>query len=288
MILRTSMRRAWCARVRIIAAALVAASAAAQTPGEGLHAEPPAKIMIDPPEARALAAGEAVIPYRTENLQVAPVFGRAALSVSPRVGHLHVRVDDTPWVWAHTSGNPVIIFGLAPGRHKVRLQLMNANHQRLDEGAVEFAVPETRVPPSAAAQTATQAGWAADESASKQAAPKIIADAPLPEPLSRGVVLIRYRTENVDLLPVYGPAAFAVSPRIAHVHVTVDGGSWHWAEASGGPVIVQGLAPGRHQILIELVNANRQAMDRTTVELNMGGASSEAAAEFRPAKGDAK
>src|SRR5262245_10010351 len=62
-----------------------------------IAAEPPAKIIIDPPLPEELANGIAVIQYRTENLRILPVFGPAAVSVSPRIGHLHVRLDDTPW-----------------------------------------------------------------------------------------------------------------------------------------------------------------------------------------------
>ena len=51
---------------------------------------------------------------------------------------------------------------------------------------------------------------------------KIIIDSPLAEPLSRGVVLIQYRTENLHIVPSFGPAALAVSPRIGYIHVTAD------------------------------------------------------------------
>jgi hypothetical protein len=37
-------------------------------------------------------------------------------------------------------------------------------------------------------------------------------DAPLAEPLSRGVVFIQYRTENLQIVPVFGPKALDVSP----------------------------------------------------------------------------
>jgi Family of unknown function (DUF6130) len=71
--------------------------------------EPPAKIVIDPPLAEPLASrGVAIIQYCTQNLHLVPVFGPNALAVSPRVGHLHVRVDDASWVWADAIGNPII------------------------------------------------------------------------------------------------------------------------------------------------------------------------------------
>src|SRR6516164_909149 len=86
--------------------------------------EPPAKIIAYPPLAGPLASrGVAIIQYCTQNLHLVPVFGPNALAVSPRVGHLHVTVDDASWVWADASGNPIILMGLLPGPHKVLIQL---------------------------------------------------------------------------------------------------------------------------------------------------------------------
>jgi uncharacterized protein DUF6130 len=108
-----------------------------------LASEPPAKIFIDPPLAEPLASrGAVVINYCAENLRFVPVFGPNALAVSPRVGHIHVRVDDASWVWADASGNPIILMGLSPGPHKVLIELEDANHHTLDQGTVRFVVPE--------------------------------------------------------------------------------------------------------------------------------------------------
>ena len=105
--------------------------------------EPPAKIVIYPPLAGPLASrGVAIIQYCTQNLHLAPVFGEGALAVSPRVGHIHVRVDDASWVWADASGTPIILMGLLPGTHKVLIELNDANHHALDKGTVTFVVPE--------------------------------------------------------------------------------------------------------------------------------------------------
>jgi uncharacterized protein DUF6130 len=105
--------------------------------------EPPARIFIDPPLAEPLASrGVAIIQYCAQNLHLAPVFGPNALAVSPRVGHIHVRVDDASWVWADASGQPVILMGLLPGPHKVLVELEDANHHTLDESLVTFVVPE--------------------------------------------------------------------------------------------------------------------------------------------------
>lgn len=105
--------------------------------------EPPAKIFIDPPLPGPVASrGVVIIQYCAQNLHIAPVFGPGALAVSPRVGHVHVSVDDAPWVWADASGNPIILQHLPPGPHKVVIELNDANHHPLDKGSVTFVVPD--------------------------------------------------------------------------------------------------------------------------------------------------
>jgi hypothetical protein len=98
---------------------------------------------------------------------------------------------------------------------------------------------------------------------------KLIASQPLPEQLARGLVVITYRTENLRIEPVYGAAALDVSPRIGHIHVTVDGAPWHWADASNEPLIIQGLPPGPHKVLIELANPVHLVIDRKLVEFQI-------------------
>ena len=271
---RIHQSRSWWLSVPVIVGCLVAASGVAQTAREvrgaaavePLQNEPPAKIVIDPPLAEALSHGRVVIQYRTENLHMAPVFGPAALAVSPRVGHIHVSVDDASWVWVDASGEPVILNGLLPGPHKILIQLENANHQLLDQASIEFTVP---APPSTAAASAQTAsafnGTAAVEPSQSEPPAKLIVDAPKAEPLSRGVLFLPYHAENLHILPVFGPAALAVTPRIGHIHVTVDDAPWHWADASGVPVIINGLAPGPHKVLIQLVNANHKPIDQQVV-----------------------
>jgi hypothetical protein len=108
--------------------------------------EPPAKIFIDPPLAEPLASrGVVIIQYCAENLHIAPVFGPNAVTVSPRGGHIHLALDDASWVWADASGNPIILQGLAPGPHKVHIDLVDTNHHPLDKGVITFVVPEKSV-----------------------------------------------------------------------------------------------------------------------------------------------
>jgi hypothetical protein len=105
-------------------------------------AEPAAKIVVDDPLPGPLASrGVVVIPYCAENMRIASVFGPGALTVSPRVGHVHVTVDEAPWHWADASGLPLILRGLPPGPHTVLIELVDANHQPVDKGTVKFVVP---------------------------------------------------------------------------------------------------------------------------------------------------
>jgi hypothetical protein len=104
--------------------------------------EPSAKLVIDAPLAEPLASrGVVVIPYCAENMRIVPVFGPGALTVSPRVGHIHVTVDDAPWHWADASNTPIILRGLPAGPHRVLIELVDANHHVVDRGTVKFDVP---------------------------------------------------------------------------------------------------------------------------------------------------
>ena len=124
-----------------IAVALIALSSSAQsakdvkgaTPLVAIQNEAPAKLIVDSPIPEQLALGRVFIQYRTENLRILPVFGKAALEVSPRVGHLHYYVDD----------QTVVLVGLPSGPHKVRLELADSLHRPIPNCSkvLEFTVP---------------------------------------------------------------------------------------------------------------------------------------------------
>ena len=119
------------------------------TPYLPVRNEPPPKLIVDEPLADGLAIGVVWIQYRTENCRILPVFGKEALNLSPRVGHLHVRVDDLPWVLAETSDNNTVdIGGMPPGEHKVTIELVDPTH-RVYPGqskALKFTVPKSAPP----------------------------------------------------------------------------------------------------------------------------------------------
>lgn len=97
------------------AAAQTARDVKGATPLLAIENEPPARLIVDPPLPEPLSRGVVFIQCRTENLRVVPVFGKGALEVSPRIGHLHITVDDNAWRFVDGSGETVIVVSLQPG-----------------------------------------------------------------------------------------------------------------------------------------------------------------------------
>ena len=116
------MTRALKTLAAVTAGTVLATSAFAQSAREvrgpsvynAIENEPAPKLIVDPPLPNLLAVnvpdatghrhgGLVQIQYRVENVRIVPVFGAAALNVSPRLGHLHITVDDLPWWWADAS-----------------------------------------------------------------------------------------------------------------------------------------------------------------------------------------
>jgi hypothetical protein len=137
----------------VAAGTVLATSAFAQSAREirgvspyvAVENEPAPKLIVDPPLPGGLAHGIFWAQYRVENLRIVPVFGAGAVSASPRVGHLHITVDDLPWWWADASDNNTVdIAGFPPGPHKVKISLVDANHNVFPGQVVvlNFTVPE--------------------------------------------------------------------------------------------------------------------------------------------------
>ena len=138
----------------LAACMLFAASAFAQSardirgpsPLVAIDNEAPARLIVDPPLPDQLAQGLVFIQYRTENLRVLPVFGKGALDVSPRIGHVHITVDDAPWHFVDASGETMIVVGLPPGPHKVLFELADPTHRVITSETVSFMLPDAKQP----------------------------------------------------------------------------------------------------------------------------------------------
>ena len=120
------------------------------TPYLPVENEPAPKLIVDEPLPEGLPQGIVWIQYRTENCRILPMFGKEALNLSPRVSHLHVHVDDLPWLCADASDtNTVDIGGMPPGEHKVTIELVDPTHQVFpgQSKTVKLTVPKTAPPP---------------------------------------------------------------------------------------------------------------------------------------------
>jgi hypothetical protein len=138
--------------IALVASTVVATSVSAQSardirgpsPLVAIENEATPRLIVDPPLPDQLASGRVFIQYRTENLRIVPVFGTGALDVSPRIGHIHVTVDDAPWHWADASGETVVVVGLPPGPHKVLIELADPTHKVITSQTVSFNIPDPK------------------------------------------------------------------------------------------------------------------------------------------------
>ena len=126
----------------VAATALLATGASAQSTVVNVDNEPAVSLTVLPPLPGPLARGVVFIPYRLENLRIVPVGGAAAGQISPRVGHLHLQLDDLPWQWAdYGASNTIILVGLPRGEHKVRIEAVDPEGKPFVARTVTFTVP---------------------------------------------------------------------------------------------------------------------------------------------------
>ena len=104
--------------------------------------EPAPRLLVEPPLPGPLTQGVAFIPYRVENLRILPVGGAAATDVSPRIGHLHITVDDLPWQWADFGqSNTIILIAMPRGEHKVLIEVVDPEGKVFTRETVTFDSP---------------------------------------------------------------------------------------------------------------------------------------------------
>jgi Family of unknown function (DUF6130) len=126
----------------VAATSLLAAGAFAQSTVVDVGNEPAPSLTVLAPLPGPLAKGVVFIPYRLENLRIVPVGGASARNISPRVGHLHITLDDLPWQWAdYGNSNTVILVGLPRGEHKLRIEAVDPEGRPYTARTVTFTVP---------------------------------------------------------------------------------------------------------------------------------------------------
>jgi Family of unknown function (DUF6130) len=134
--------------IETLAEDTVITGALAQSTVVPIDSEPMPRLIVEPPLPGPLAQGVVFIPYRVENLRILPVAGPAARNVSPRVGHLHITVDDLPWLWADFGqSNTIVLAGMPRGQHKVLIELVDAEGNVFTAETVTFHSPGNEVRP---------------------------------------------------------------------------------------------------------------------------------------------
>jgi hypothetical protein len=67
--------------------------------------------------------------------------------VLPRLGHVHVTVDDLPWHFVDASGETIVVVGLPPGPHSILIELADPTHKVLERERLAFTVPSPAAAP---------------------------------------------------------------------------------------------------------------------------------------------
>ena len=128
--------------VTVAACTVLATGALAQSTVVPVDKEPPPRLVVEPPLPGPLAQNLVFIPYRVENLRILPLGGATASKVSPRVGHLHITIDDLPWFWAdYGQSNTIILGGMPRGQHKVLIEVVDPEGNVFTGQTVTFNAP---------------------------------------------------------------------------------------------------------------------------------------------------
>ncbi len=125
----------------IFALCCINAVQGAEHSGHGSVDQTSVALSVNAPIASLLLKGVVVIPFKAEEVKIAPLYGEAAAQVLPRLGHLHVTLDSAAWHWVHADDGPIVLQGLSSGKHQLTLELADAAHRILASRTVEFIVP---------------------------------------------------------------------------------------------------------------------------------------------------
>jgi hypothetical protein len=102
------------------------------------------------------------------------------------------------------------------------------------------------------------------------APPRLSIQSPTTDEAVQGVAIIRFRSENVRIASLFPRSE---SPRgslpAAHLHVSVDGATWHWVHSTSDPVVIAPLSPGQHTVTLELAGADHRPLDTRSVRFTV-------------------
>lgn len=107
------------------------------------------------------------------------------------------------------------------------------------------------------------------EAPTVSAKPELKVSEPVPNLLAKGLVVLPFQVNNMKIMPVYGESALDVTPALGHLHIGVNGAGWHWVHSSNEPIVLQGLPSGKHQVSLELANANHQVLTSQIIDFTV-------------------
>ena len=100
-------------------------------------------------------------------------------------------------------------------------------------------------------------------------APRLSVHAPIAAQLANGIAIIRFEPANIVMASLFVAAANDTIAPKGHLHVTVDGASWHWVHSTTDPIVVAPLSPGEHTVTLELAAADHRPLDTRTVRFTV-------------------
>ena len=106
-----------------------------------LPPEPAPTLTLDAPIAALLAKGIVVLPFHTQHVRIMPVYGEPATHIQPRVGHLHITLDHASWHWIQSNDDVIVIHGLSPGLHHIKVELAEADHRVTAAQESDLTIP---------------------------------------------------------------------------------------------------------------------------------------------------
>ena len=79
----------------------------------------------------------AIIKFKTDDFKIEQLskekkMDHMKMNGMAKMGHIHVTLDNASWYWVHDDNSPVVIAGLTPGQHTVKLELVTSGHMPLN------------------------------------------------------------------------------------------------------------------------------------------------------------
>jgi hypothetical protein len=103
------------------------------------------KLTLLPLRVDVLKDGFVYLPFKVENMTILPLYteiqGADTTKLRPKIGHLHVMVDNSGWSWIHALTDAIYFGPLSKGSHTVSIELVDAAHSVIEVQSIKVVVP---------------------------------------------------------------------------------------------------------------------------------------------------